>query len=464
MNYRSFALLAASLTLIGGGCSKISDRFQAAPPPAATSTAEVAPPDLTGAEYFLRSRDDVAPGQLDVTNQTLFAKTKNGQIVPVIKDVHEALGGKLLATSFLVQVKELPQTLRYVYFVNSLENSSMIAHQMYAFDTETKKFAELPVTFVTSRSQIADLKFSPDHTKVAVFEDVEGQTENVDIFDIATGGILNRFTVSIKQTIADPDNSDLRPVISDETKWVDNTKFSVAIFDRTQEPSGKNKPVDTVVIDTAAILDTSKFENLIYTYAPNIDTLFARPTDKLVSKAVLSGIALVAYSADLGGNTRVLPGVTQESPFVFFAQMVGPDSEMFVGIFEKRTGKMISTKPLEGKMVNHSVLSKSGRSLAIFSMMEKTMDIQLVDLVTLHSYKKSIELNGLSPNEVLVGMIDSLTGLTEGSVTYGPNKWLDDKTFSFNLYEVVDITKKADKNGKFSVKQPLAKTIKIKFE
>jgi hypothetical protein len=464
MNYRSFALLAASLTLIGGGCSKISDRFQSAPPTVATSTAEVAPPDLTGAEYFLRSRDDVAPGQLDVTNQTLFAKTKNGQIVPVIKDVHEALGGKLSSTSFLVQVKELPQTLRYIYFVNSLEGSNAVAHQLYVFDTEMKKFADLPLMFVTSIPQFADLKFSPDHTKVTVFEGAEGQIETVNIFDIATGEIVNRFLASNKQTILIPDNSGARLKNSDETKWIDNTKFSVALFDRTEKSNGNNKPVDTVVIDTAAILDTSKFENLKYSYDENIDTLFARPMDKEVAVAVLNRVSKNIETGDVEGQIAIYSGVTQESPFVFFKQTIGKDSEMFVGIFEKRTGKMISTKPLEGKMVNHSVLSKSGRSLAIFSMMEKTMDIQLVDLVTLHSYKKSIELNGLSPNEVLVGMIDSLTGMTEGSVTYGPNKWLDDKTFSFNLYEVVDITKKADKNGKFSVKQPLAKTIKIKFE
>jgi len=458
MNYRSFALLAASLTLVGGGCSKISDRFQGAPPPAATSTAEVAPPDLTGAEYFVRSRDDVKPGQAEVNNQTLFAKTKNGQIVPVIKDVHEALGGKLLATSYLVQVKELPPTLRYVYFVNSLENSSMIAHQMYAFDTETKKFADLPVTFVTSIPQIADLKFSPDHTKVAVFEGVEGQTETVDIFDIATGEILNRFSVSDKQTIADPDNSDLRPYLSDETKWIDGTKFSVALFDITQKPSGKNKPVDTVVIDTAAILDTSKFENLEYSYAENIDTMFARPIDKQVAVAILSHVAAgfnpPVVAPDIGGSVGIFGGVSQASPFVFFTKSV-EGSDMFAAIFEKRMGKFIDTKPLEGKITKHSVLSKSGKSLAIFSMMEKTMEIQLVDLVTLHSSEKSVDLEGLSPNEFVTGEV----GIT--SDKYGPNKWIDDKNFSFNLYKPLPAGKTI---GKKDVKQPLAKTVKIKFE
>jgi hypothetical protein len=460
MNYRSFALLAASLTLIGGGCSKISDRFQTAPSPAATSTAEVAPPDLTGAEYFVRSRDDVKPGQLDVNNQTLFAKTKNEQIVPVIKDVHEALGGKLLPTSYLVQVKELPPTLRYVYFVNSLENSSMIAHQMYAFDTETKKFADLPVTFVTSIPQIADLKFSPDHTKVAVFEGVEGQTENVDIFDIATGEILNRFSVSDKQTITDPDNSDLRPYLSGETKWLDNTKFSVAVFDKKQIPNGKNKPVDTVMIDTMATLDTAKFENLVYSYASNIDTLFARPVDKQVITSVSTKATEKFLSQDIEGTVDIFSGVTQDSPFVFFKQTWAYNDQMFIAIFEKRTGKIIATKPLEGKMINHSTLSKSGKSLAIFSMMEKTMNVQLVDLVTLHSFEKAVDLDGLSPNEFIVGRIDS-DGV---STVYGPNKWIDDKTFSFNLYKSVDYLKEADKNGKFSVKQSLAKTIKIKFE
>lgn len=454
MNYRSFALLAASLTLIGGGCSKISDRFQSAPPPAATSTAEVAPPDLTGAEYFLRSRDDVAPGQLDVTNQTLFAKTKNGQIVPVIKDVHEALGGELLATSYLVQVKELPQTLRYIYFVNSLEGSSAVAHQLYAFDTETKEFVNLPVTVMSVGSQIADFKFSPDHTKIAIFPSIAEKKDSIYVGDVVTGQIVAMFDINEKQTLTESGTN-----ISGETKWTDNTKFSVALFDRTQKSGEKYKPVDTVVIDTTAILDTSKFENLMYSYASNIDTLFARPLDKQVAVAVLNRVTKNFESKDVDGSVDIFSGVTQNSPFVFFKQTFGMDSQMFIAIFEKRTGKMISTKPLEGKMIDHSVLSKSGKSLALFSMMEYSMNIQLVDLVTLHSFEKSVDLEGLSPDEHISGKLDS-----EGGSDYGPNKWSDDKTFVFNLYKPVDYTKKADEHGHFSVKQPLAKTIKIKFE
>ena len=458
MNYRSFALLAASLTLIGGGCSKISDRFQPAPTPAATSTAEVAPPDLTGAEYFVRSRDDVAPGQLDVTNQTLFAKTKNGQIVPVIKDVHEALHGDLSKTSFLVQAKELPQTLRYIYFVNSLEGSNAAPHQLYAFDTETKEFAYLPITFVTSRPQIADFKFSPDHTKIAIFEGEEGQTVNVDIFDVATGQMLNKFAVNAKQTIIDSENSDLNTKLSSETKWLDNTKFSVVVFDKKQNPNGKNKPVDTIVIDTMTTLDISKFENLVYSYDASIDTLFARPIDKQVATSVMLHVAKnfnpPSEGMDADGPVFMFEDVTQDSPFVFFIKAF-EENDMFVAIFEKRTGKFISTKPLEGKMTKHSVLSKSGRSLALFSMMEYSMNIQLVDLVTLHSFEKSVDLEGLSPNELVTGQVGSATDM------YGPNKWINDKNFLFHLYKPLPVAKTL---GKKDVKQPLAKTIKIKFE
>lgn len=458
MNYRLLVILVVSLPLVGGGCSKISNRFQLTPASTTTSTAEVVQLDLTGAEYFVRSRDDVKPGQLDVNNQTLFAKTKNGQIVPVIKDVHWALHGDLSRASYLVQVKELPQTLRYIYFVNSLEGDNAAPHQLYAFDTETKEFAYLPITFVTSRSQIADFKFSPDHTKIAIFEGEEGQTFNVDIFDVATGQMLNKFAVNAKQTIVDPENSDLNIKLSSETKWLDNTKFSVAVFDKKQNPNGKNKPVDTVVIDTMATLDTAKFENLVYSYYPSIDTLFARPIDKQVASSVLLHVAKnfnpPSESMGADGPVFMFWDVTQDSPFVFFVK-ASEENDMFVAIFEKRTGKFISTNPLDGKLTKHSVLSKSGKSLAIFSMTETAMNIQLVDLVTLHSFEKSVDLEGLSPNELVTGQVGSTTDM------YGPNKWIDDKNFLFHLYKPLPVAKTL---GKKDVKQPLAKTVKIKFE
>ena len=463
MKYRSFVFLAASLTLVGAGCEKISSRFEQSAQPIVTSTPEAAvPPDLTGAEYFLRSRDDVAPGQLDVTNQTLFAKTKNGQIVPVIKDVHEALGGKLLPTSFLVQVKELPQTLRYIYFVNGLENGGVIARQLFVFDTESKTFVDLPVTFLTGLPQITDFKFSPDHTKIAITQGVQGQIETIYIVDVLTGQVLNMVVVGEKQTVAD---LDVGANSSQGTKWIDNMKFAVVLSDLIQKSDEKNNSMETILIDTSTTLDTSKFEQLEYTYKSNIDTLFARPVDKKVATAVMNRVAanfaepIIPASDVDDGDVKILSGVTQASPFVFFVAPIDFSNGVFAAIFEKRTGKLISTKPLEGKILNHSVLSKSGSSLAVFSMMEHKIDIRLVDLITLHSFEKSIDLEGFSPNESVFGMLNG-----EEFGIYGPNKWLDDKTFSFNLYEVVDITKKADKNGKFSVKQPLAKTIKIKFE
>ena len=463
MKYRSFVFLAASLTLVGAGCEKISSRFEQSAQPIVTSTPEAAvPPDLTGAEYFLRSRDDVAPGQLDVTNQTLFANTKNGQIVPVIKDVHEALGGKLLPTSFLVQVKELPQTLRYIYFVNGLENGGVIARQLFVFDTESKTFVDLPVTFLTGLPQITDFKFSPDHTKIAITQGVQGQIETIYIVDVLTGQVLNMVVVGEKQTVAD---LDVGANSSQGTKWIDNMKFAVVLSDLIQKSDEKNNSMETILIDTSTTLDTSKFEQLEYTYKSNIDTLFARPVDKKVATAVMNRVAanfaepIIPASDVDDGDVKILSGVTQASPFVFFVAPIDFSNGVFAAIFEKRTGKLISTKPLEGKILNHSVLSKSGSSLAVFSMMEHKIDIRLVDLITLHSFEKSIDLEGFSPNESVFGMLNG-----EEFGIYGPNKWLDDKTFSFNLYEVVDITKKADKNGKFSVKQPLAKTIKIKFE
>lgn len=460
MKKSSLIILCAALVLTGAGCGRLSERFE---PKEEVKAPEVYTKEtihLADAEIFLRSRDDVAPGQLEVNNQSLFAKTKDGQLVELVKDVHEALGGALLGSSFLVQQKEVPSSFRFVYFVNNVAGND-VPTRLFAFDKDEKSFVELPVTTLTQAQNIANFQYSPDHKKIAVLKSEPEAQEVLYIVDLETGFAVQRLDVPDTQSLRDPDSALVPQPISPETKWLNEKDMSVALFEREKKEKTDRKTISFLTIDANRILNTTKFESFVYSYEAPVDAIFAQPVADAVSTAVLQVVSkklnppVDAVSED--GLLKILDNVSNTSPFLFFAKPLDSGFGMFAGIYEKRTNKFISPVPLDGIAAFNSVLSPSGKMLATFSeTAEFYVVIRLVNLITLHTTSHKIPLDNLSLNEKNVGMLNA-----DSFGIKGPNKWLDDKTFELHLYKPVDIEKHADKNGKFSITQPLAKTLKL---
>lgn len=457
---KKIIILAATIMILGAGCGRLGDRFEPKEEVKAPVVYTKETIDLADAEIFLRSRDDVAPGQLEVNNQSLFAKTKDGQLVELVKDVHEELGGALLASSFLVQQKEVPSSFRFVYFVNNVVEKDVPA-RLFAFDKDEKSFVELPATMLTQAQNIANFQYSPDHKKIAVLKSEPEAQEVLYIVDLETGFAVQRLDVPDSQSLRDPDSTLVPQPISPETKWLNDKDMSVALFEREKKEKTDRKTISFLTIDANRILNTTKFESFVYSYDAPVDAIFAQPVADAVSTAVLQVVSkkmnppVEAVSKE--GVVKILNNVVNTSPFLFFTKPVDFGFEMFAGIYEKRTNKFISPVPLDGIMAHDATLSPSGKMLATFGeMAEFYAVVRLVDLTTLHATSHKINLDSLDLNQRVSGVINS-----EGFGEKGPNKWLDDKTFELNLYKPVDAEKHADKNGKFSITQPLAKTLKL---
>lgn len=356
MKMSSLVIVGAAVVFVGGGCDRINNRYtkevKTEPAPVVVVVTKESI-DLTDAELFLRSRDDVAVGQADVTNQTLFAKTKSGETVEIVKDVHEALEGRLPAAYYLVQEKSIPESNRYTYFIAKELNEKMppapaeISRRLYAFDKEAKKFVDTQVTKLTESQMLGPFKYSPDGKKIAVIHRVPEQAEVVYIGDLATGNVTHKYDVVEAHTVVDPNTSGFDALVHPETKWTDDYLFQAVLFRHKQKAKkGKFEPVHVVVISANTQVSVKGRLSNIYVYDPGFDTLYLS-NDEAVDMVLMTGVQkqLFGIVGDQGlDESTVYMDVdvgTKKAYLVFRADVSGEELDPVVAVFDKQTGTFL---------------------------------------------------------------------------------------------------------------------------
>ncbi len=429
MKTRSFLVFtAAALLVVGGGCDRLNQRLDEKK--SVEAPVVVVPPvtkesiNLYEAELFLRSRDDVAPGQAEVTNQTLFAKTTSGETVEIVKDVHEALVGKLNAKNYLVATfRDTTKDKRYAYFVAMQgDKPAREGQQLFAFDKEVKKFVELPLTRLTESSVFAKVP-NQFETKIAVLRVDAAQAEVVHIADVVTGAVTHKYEVP--KTFTFQTTSTIGS-IHDETRWADdNEKFQVALFKLNQKPvKGMLEPVEVVVIDTKHILTSEELGKSEFSYDEVFSVLFARPDTEAVSVAVKT-VAVNMYIEDgmrcsLGQKNSELPYI-----FIFCPHQEGPGSRVLV--FEKKSMRRLEDKELPFTSYDHTfVFSPTGRYVA----QDKNDHFDFFDLKTLQRTEGDPQPSGYAT----VMNIDPDMKLFDLVRWSEKTKWISDKKFQIGFF------------------------------
>ncbi len=479
MKTRSFIVyIATALLLVGGGCDRISERMDvkktAAPAPVVVVpliTKETI--DLSEVELFLRSRDDVAPGQPDVTNQTLYAKTKSGEIVEIVKDVHEALGGRLHASAFLVLQKDIQITSDFIYFIEEREyKTDSFVSELHAFDKKTKLFVQLPATQLTESQNVKSFMYSPDRTMIAVLRIEPEEANVVYIVDLKTGNVSQTYETSLNMSFVQPPNEKDGTLLDvhAETKWSDAHKFQIALFKDKQKPvGGKHEPSKVVVIDTQADVESIKKENKLLDGAWKTD---------IVNKAFFvqhpDGFWItVSYYEEIGnvfGTEAVINESMGDRGHMFVTQS-SKFGTLLAAVFDKTNGKWLSIKGIspalyaifEDPLGENAVYKHAKKS--VYGVVLKSVTEERIDLFDINTLKI------ISSTQVPIGFSTvNYYGkcLSDGFETYSgaKNKWVSDKKLQIELYPVVARSGEPGTDGCYggpTKKRASTKTIEIQL-
>lgn len=451
-----FGLIGA-MVLVGGGCGRLASNKPAVQPPAApaapTLTRETV--DLATAEIFLRSRDDVAPGQAETNRQSLFAKSTDGQIVELIKDVHDALGSNLKADAYLVQVKNVPNDAqkKFVYFTVGAGKQ----FRLFAYNKETRAFdAKIPVVHAAINSFDAP-QFSPDGRRVAIFSQAElyqkRSTQAVYVGDFATGEVTHRYVLPAKFIL----NDGKTPAVQKPTTWVTPEAFKVALYKADGTDGGTQTPSDVVQINaTAKITEVPK--NVEYQLDPVVLRLFGPHADGYE----ISAGAFQTFSAvgPADATDFVMPEVSKESPYVF---VLGQDDFGFkrmIAIYDRGQRKFLLEDGVPKQLIVYDGIS------AIFSPSHKRLafvergnpeTVHLIDLMTLKAVSQKV------PEQYTTfASVQFVPDTETRSLVQGEAKWKNDNEFVYSLYSLGE--ERDIKGGKKEIVNKFVKNQSVKFD
>ncbi len=438
-------MFTGAMLLVGAGCDSLGVRSQkpTATPPVTAAPLTKETINLDESEIFLRTRDDVAPGQAEVTRQSLFAKSRDGQIVELVKDVHEALKGTLRDDFYLVLKKDVPteNLSNYLYFTQGGGVSAV--HKLFVFNKTTRTFDEnAPLVSLENANSFAAVQFSPDNTKVALFIQVELQekrsTPVVYIGNLLSGEVTNRYVVGHPYSItitpdAKTNTNGAIPVVHPATKWSTDSIFKIALLKPDGSDGDARTPVDVVNV-LVSEAPTSLATSTEYQWDPVAKRLFGQHEDGFdISVGLTESLTENFITTD-----HILPKVSLASPFVYVLGR-GRLGGIFVkAIYDKTNHQFVARERIPLPLlsdIQSANLSPSGTSLAIFGPRSETNNpssevVNVIHLVTLQlaSYAVPSPYTALARYEYMTSSKNSL-------IEYGILKWKGETELSYGLYE-----------------------------
>lgn len=444
----------ALVVLAGGGCGRAArapeQQKPAAPAPLTAQTI-----DLATAEIFVRSRDDVAPGQAEVNQQSLFAKAPDGQIVELVKDVHSELKD-LSADAYLVQVKNgAPDVAKkFVYFTVG----GAKIHRIFAFNKDARAFdLQIPIVHASTNS-FDTPQWSPDGRRVAMFTQAEVlpkiSTQVVYIGDLATGEVTHRYVLDGKRTLTNGTTAAVQPA----TKWQTPESFKVALYKVDGTDGGTKTPSDVVEINAAAAI-TTVAKDAQYQWDPVVLRLFGMHAD---GYEISAGATSAFSGTNLVANTVILSEVSINSPYVFLLSTNDFGSQVLAAVYDAAQHKFLLQEGVPKALLSfrgvNMAMSGSGERLVFFSNESATKEtINLVNLITLKTVTHEVE----APSTVYAST--EYAPASEYSVSVpGPSKWKNDNEFEFSVY-----TRGKEKDiagGKKKIVNTFVKKQTIKFD
>lgn len=445
MKKHIFFVILGSVMLVGAGCGRLQERAAQVKPDQSATDAQKATPvtresvDLAKAELFLRSRDDIAPGQADVTNQTLFAKTPDGQLVELVADVHAKLGGALKADEYLVLHKQAPAASRYAYFTAG-GGGALKPTGFFAFDKKEKTFsATMPVVAAASANALVPPQLSSDGARVAIFVQAEIEQKKsatvVYIGDLATGTITHRFVFAEKYKLSYA-----------ATKWVSTTEFKVGLAKVEGAEAASGKTFDVVNIDVRTI-PSAVAADASYAWDAVARGLFGLHDDgyeiavgpiRFVNAEYLAMQERDA-TAPLGG--RVLAGVSEDVPYVYLVGPVGFGFEHLIAVYDKAAHEYLKEPEVPAVLRTVSsekwVVSPRGDRVAAVKATLSTSTpavVTLVDVAKVSGEKTPMVSKEIAVPNTVIARMQLMPDSDGQGFEFGKMEWLSNSKFSYEIF------------------------------
>ncbi|OGH67422.1 MAG: hypothetical protein A3C15_00030 [Candidatus Magasanikbacteria bacterium RIFCSPHIGHO2_02_FULL_50_9b] len=450
MKSKIFLVTLGIFALVGAGCERPAARLNEKTQAGAGAQNKSAGAELitresiklSEAELFLRSRDDVAPGQAEVTNQTLFAKTTDGQIVEIVADVHTALKGELKPDEYLVQQKNTPPTSRYTYFTAS-GGGALKPTGFFAFDKEQKVFDQaVTVARIANTNALIPPQLSSDGRRVALFIQAEIEQKKsatvVYFGDLVTGAVSHRYVLADTHKLSYP-----------STKWISTTEFKVGLekADEGDDDTISGKPFDVVNIDVRTV-PSALAASANYAWDAVVGALFGMQEDGYEIAAVPFW-SIVDEIQDIFETTpfptliaHKVNGVNADSPYVFLTGPVGMGDEYLIAVYDKTAHQYLKEPQVPESFRKSSpdswAVSPEGDRIAVMTPQSlastSAEKVVLIDLMKLNGEKTVMIATEIEPPQTLVARFVYVGGTDASGREYGKGAWLTNNKFSFEVF------------------------------